>query len=640
MNAWVAAVVLAMCGLLFAMGCTCGRAPMAKLTAKDGVLQRDYAAEVETWKVAEVGSEFEIGDALRTEAAATGTVAFDDGALMKLEPSTTVRFLSYEPGAGEKSIDIQAGEATLEAGDGPLRIRTQLGVAVLGARSVTRLSKSDRGLRILVTVGLAQLETANGEQQVTAGKGVEVGIGMAILDRFEDDTAAPATSAADAAPTGSDVVPKDATATVSGNGASVRIPGASNFVPLPPGEHFLVPGTQLKLAKGDEAKLERGRAGAELSGPGTFLVVEDPRRIVEPVTGSVTLRADGKDVSMEIPSGSLTALGSEELSIGEVQVDQKGHVRVRVRAGKVRVDLAEGSSTLAAGETGDIQGGKLVIGGRGLGFSDLSVGAGGSLLVHDPAPPTAVRVTFGDKCDGVGVVERKGPKGGGSASGTGEAALAFPEGRSSYELYCLGADGKRGNSVARGSVTVLADAGTMALPVRAPSNVVNTDGRDYTLLYQNLLPAVTVRWPNAPQANSYTLVVTSAGRSQRVSASTAVHAFAPGKLAEGSHTFQWTAESGRKSRPSKATIRFDNAAPKASIVSPPNGGFAAGSSVAVSGIALPGWEVHAQGARLPMDSEQRFAGTVASGPRGVVLTFTHPDRGVHYYLRRASGITR
>src|SRR5690606_13193773 len=138
--------------------------------------------------------------------------------------------------------------------------------------------------------------------------------------------------------------------------------------------------------------------------------------------------------------------------------------------------------------------------------------------------------------------------------------------------------------------------------------------------------------PNAPQADSYTLAVTSRGKTQRVSAGSASHSFPPGQLGEGTHSFQWMTSSGRKSRPSRATIRFDNAAPKASIVSPANGSFQQGASVAVSGIALPGWQVRARGEALHMDGQQRFSGTVQSGPRGIVLTFTHPQRGVHYYL--------
>lgn len=634
---WLLAVLLTTSGLT---GCNrCSSTPMATLTEKAGAIDRDFQASTEQWRSAELGADFNLGDGVKTREAATGTITFDDGALLRLDPETTVRFLGTKPESGEKSIDIQTGEATLEAVDSALRVRTQLGVAVLDKGSVVRLSRSGSGLRILVSVGMATLEVKGGPEHLRAGQGVEVGIGMAILERFDGSPA----SEADLPPTApvvDELAPKEVTVDLMGRGASVKRPDGPSFTTLAEGAHILQPGSQLKLSRGDAARLRRGKASAELSGPGTFVVVEDPRHLVEPVLGTVTLRAENKDVAMEIPEGTLTALGSEELSIGEVQVDGKGRVKLRVRAGKVRVDLKEGSSTLDAGESGDIQKGKLTIGGRGLNYFDLSVTAGGSLLVHDPAPPTAIAIEFGDHCTGVGIVERQGGKGAVSASGKGQASLAFERGRHSYQLFCISPDGKRGPPAAKGSITVLADAGTMALPTRAPSTVVNTDGRDYTVLYQNLLPQVTVRWPNAPEASSYALVVTSSGRTQRVSAGNPSHSFSPGQLGEGAHSFQWMTSSGRRSRPSRATIRFDNAAPKASIVSPVDGSFRPGASVAVSGIALPGWQVRARGETLHMDGQQRFSGSVQSGPRGIVLTFTHPERGVHYYLRRASGISR
>jgi hypothetical protein len=191
-----------------------------------------------------------------------------------------------------------------------------------------------------------------------------------------------------------------------------------------------------------------------------------------------------------------------------------------------------------------------------------------------------------------------------------------------------------------GKITVYRDAGTSALPSKAPTTTVNTDGRSYTVLYQNLLPQISVRWPNAPAAPSYTLTITSNGSSTNQTVSAASFSFAPGKLKEGQHAFLFRSSQGRSSRPAHATIRFDNAAPKASIMSPVEGGFGAGSSVRVSGIALPGWEVRARGAALPLDSEQRFSASVGAGQRGLVLQFSHPARGTHHYLRRAAGVPR
>jgi hypothetical protein len=327
-------------------------------------------------------------------------VTFDDGASLRLEPRTTVRFLDSRP--NERNLDVQAGEAVLEASENELRVRTQMGLAVLDKGSVTRLSKGDRGLRIFVTVGLARLQGDGPEQELAAGQGVEVGIGMAILERFsEQATAANAPTASVAPP--EEEVPKDVRVTITGSGAQVKRVGGKGFESLPAGEHVLGTGTELKLGGGDDAKLQRGQASADLSGPGTFVLVEDPQRIVEPVLGTAILRADGKDVSMKIPDGTVTALGSEQLSIGEVQVDPKGRTRLRVRAGKLRVELPDGATVISAGESGDVTRGKIVVSGRGVDFFDIRLAAGGSLLIHDPAPPTVVGVSFADKCDGVGL---------------------------------------------------------------------------------------------------------------------------------------------------------------------------------------------------------------------------------------------
>ena len=60
------------------------------------------------------------------------------------------------------------------------------------------------------------------------------------------------------------------------------------------------------------------------------------------------------------------------------------------------------------------------------------------------------------------------------------------------------AAGRPSKVVARGTVRVERDAGTSQLPARAPTSLVDADGRGYTVYYQNQLPEVRVRWPNAP----------------------------------------------------------------------------------------------------------------------------------------------
>ena len=116
-----------------------------------------------------------------------------------------------------------------------------------------------------------------------------------------------------------------------------------------------------------------------------------------------------------------------------------------------------------------------------------------------------------------------------------------------------------------------------------------------------------------------------------------VDLFAPGALPEGEHVFTFEAD-GKRSKPTSVVIRFDNAAPTASLSSPADGSFAPGSSVLVAGSALPGWTVSAGGRELEQDAQNRFSEQVvtSSGERALVIRFSQPGRGVHYYLRRSA----
>jgi hypothetical protein len=85
-------------------------------------------------------------------------------------------------------------------------------------------------------------------------------------------------------------------------------------------------------------------------------------------------------------------------------------------------------------------------------------------------------------------------------------------------------------------------------------------------------------------------------------------------------------------------IRFDNAAPAASLTAPGNGQFTPGQSVTVSGAALEDWNVSVGGKTLPLDAQQRFSTTAAapSEERALAILFVNPRRGAHYYLRRGA----
>jgi hypothetical protein len=258
--------------------------------------------------------------------------------------------------------------------------------------------------------------------------------------------------------------------------------------------------------------------------------------------------------------------------------------------------------------------------GDGIGRADLVVGAGESFVVHDPDPPTAIGFRL-DVC--------KGPArlvaGKSTTEAEGRANLAFPRGQTQYKVYCL--DNPK-QVAAEGSVRVLQDAGTQQLPTFTPTASVVTDGRRYTVLYQHRLPNVTVSWPTAPSAGSYTLSVDA----KRIVTHSPNHTFAG--LARGSHkiTFSAATTPERQSRTTTVEVVYDTQAPAARVSDPPVG-FQPGEQVTLSGQALPGWSVAIGDKPLEVDPQYRFSAEV-SGSDTIPISFSHPVYGRHYYLRR------
>jgi hypothetical protein len=224
--------------------------------------------------------------------------------------------------------------------------------------------------------------------------------------------------------------------------------------------------------------------------------------------------------------------------------------------------------------------------------------------------------------------------------GQGKVSAALPAGSHGYEVFCVNPDGSLvAAAIASGAISVVRDSGSAQLPVRAPSAQIDADGKRYTVLYQNLLPRITLVWPNAPKSSRYVVSAESNGKSSMWSSERASYAFKAGALREGSHTLVMTTPDGARSKPTTLEIRFDNAAPKASVSKPRDGGFAAGDSVDVAGVALPGFQVSLPGGKLELDAQSRFSGTIQTSSEhpDVVLRIESPRSGVHYYVRRARG---
>jgi hypothetical protein len=333
---------------------------------------------------------------------------------------------------------------------------------------------------------------------------------------------------------------------------------------------------------------------------------------------AVTLRRQGQNMVLNVDLGtieignerrSLQAGQSVELEVGGIEVVEQA---TAVPPEPARKDTPEEPSVSL--DFGD-----------GVNRYDLVVGAGATFVVHDPKPPTRIGFRVGNLCTGPARLTSGSLK----TEAQGTVGLTFDQGRHGYEVRCMDSPDK---VAAKGDLTILRDAGTRTLPAFAPSATVATDGRKYTVLYQQRLPKVTVTWPSAPEASGYTL--TAGGRT--ISTSAPHHTFQSGALPAGTHQVVFSANTDppRKSRTTTVHVVYDTQAPAARVSDPPSG-YASGSSVTVAGQALPGWKVSVEGKELEMDSQLRFSSQISAGS-SLPIAFSHPTHGMHYYLRRSA----
>jgi hypothetical protein len=392
------------------------------------------------------------------------------------------------------------------------------------------------------------------------------------------------------------------------------------FLATPPG----------KKAQGID--VQSGEVELEVAGAALELETEAGPALLQP--GShVRLRKteQGTRFAVEIGAAHLTEQNRDlkagdaiEVGIGRAIIEPAPPVPSAAPAAPSAAPAAPSASASAAAPEHDARP-------HGPDFADVLASAGESMIVHDPRPPTVVGFAT-TRCPGLAVLEL-GPKRR-ETVGSGKVTAAFPAGAQHYRLRC-DADA---SPFAEGTISVLRDAGNRRLASAAPANRIDTDGRRYTIMYQSLLPKISVRWPNPPSAGPFTLMLRSQGKGQRQFAAQAPsYALPGGTLGEGSHEL-WFEAHGERSRVTTVLVQFDNAAPTASISSPAEKGFAPGAMVAVAGTALPGWTVSAGGHELAQDNQQRFSGevTAPADVGALLIRFSHPQRGVHHYLRRSS----
>ena len=552
----------------------------------------------------------------------------------------------------------------------------ELGEARISAGSRVQIARVGGRVRFDVLVGSAVVNHAGTRLEVTAGSALDIEVGSARVTRVAShrasrDAGPGRAVAADSAGADADAdadagADRDATdagaadaglasaapdavvnAAVEGHGGRLRPAGGGRFGPLAPGRHALEPGSEIEVPSGGAVTLTRAGQRARVRGPADLVVAPPgaPGALALARRGRADLdSSDDSDVTIRVPGGTIVVRKSHRGgSRAHIEV-AGGTAQVRAVRGVVDVTGAHGGhQRLLLGQSGTVnRAGAVELKERQPSRADFSLDAGVSATIHDPHPPTAIRLRFTGACPGAAVLEIAR---GASfrrqrtlVQGTGAAIAAFTAGRHRYRVRCLGDGGEMAATpAAHGRLRVLRDSGTRPLPRTAPHNTVDADGRRYTVLYQNRLPTITFRWPEAPAASSYQLNVRPArGTAITERGGQARRTLASGRLAEGEYQY-WFEAGGKSSARSTLRIDFDNAAPSGYLQSPRPGAHWNGDTVLVSGATIEGWTVSVRGRPLPLDHQRRFSSPVTR-PRdenGVAVEFHHPTRERQIYLRRA-----
>lgn len=265
---------------------------------------------------------------------------------------------------------------------------------------------------------------------------------------------------------------------------------------------------------------------------------------------------------------------------------------------------------------------------------DMVMPVGESAVIHDPKPPLKLRFVLNDPCTKPMLEVSKRTAGRPMASPFVDKRANFlmKPGTYFYRVRC------EVKVIGKGQVQVLADSGRSELPRIAPQTSLEADGRKYTVLYQNLLPELIFLWNEGPvEPRCRFQLINQKGRHFGTVTSCQKYKVQSGQVTEGVYDwwFETMDNTARHSPKTSLRVAFDNAAPAASLstlaIDHPKG-----SKVVIKGVALEDWKVSALGQPLATDEANRFAVelTMPSEQGALPIRFEHPQRGVHYYLRR------
>jgi hypothetical protein len=641
-----AAAALAATALLLALGaggcggCKDDQAALAELVQASGPVERaaakpadPKAAKGDDWREAKLGAQFYLGDAART-GVGPATLQLGGRSRMGMEPHTILRFGRRGDGGDDKLL-VELGSIEIAGG----AYQFDLGEISVEPNGGVRISASGGGSRVELLVGRASIRTAGGDLTP-----LEPGVAVDFSD-IQIRTRADAPLAAaprDAGPdAGSDAGPAAAAVAIEVNGAAeVRRGGEGPWAPLPRSTQTLEAGTQVRVTRG-KATLDNGALRVELEKSGSAAVGPELGLAVEG-GGAVVRAAPEKAGQIALPGGAISLPAqrrgaSVEVTVGGRESKVRGTGGAATLVGKgAQLEMSRGESAMLA-RTGAIR--VLVAVPR---THDVSISAGDNATVHDGRGAAAVRFDFGEACSDGGVIElseNSSFRTPALSAGTGSANLMIGSGGHYYRLRC-DEGGRDGRAVKSGRISVVRDSGRRPLPAAAPPFQLDADGRTYRVGYQGVIPTMNVVWKGA-SGSSFTLRLARAGKDQSFSSTTPSYAIPGSKLSEGTYTVWFekgrsgggAETSGGRSKVSTLIIDFDNTAP-AIYIDEPDDGQGWGGEVTVQGAVLPGWTPSIDGVPLPLDRQRRFRATVPAPSGALAIRVSHPQRGVHYYLRR------
>lgn len=618
-----AAIVVAVVVIVSGCGmCGSKQQEIAKLEKADGPVDRQQANEA-SWTGAEVGTKFFFGDAARTADGGAG-LSIAGGAQIEMQKHTVLRF----GGKGSQSrISVEFGEIDLSGGT----VDLDVGAVKVGAKGRVRITA--RG------DGKADLELTLGEAQVTSLGGITTT--LELDKRLELTTEVTAVPVADAgivdAPPDAPEAPKSvaggATIDVTGKKGEMLIVGETKWAPLPEGASELPKGSKIRLGNGTAAKLTAG---------GTILAIAGGSRASFTETSGFALEAGGGTASGEgsvaLPGGAIAVRGSTPTPV-EIKLDSGGGgTKVTISRGTGRLtgtggsqlDMNRGESATLL-KTGQIRPLEAIPN-----YFDIQIVAGeGNFAIHDPRPPVAIQFQFAGKCPTGGIIELdKDPRyRTAKVSGGKEAANHLVKtGTWSYRLRCTSGAGE-GAAVASGRITVVADGGTRKLPDKPGISPFQPNGMLWTIGYQSVIPDIAVTFPGA--GTNFTLHLARGGKDSTFPSTSTKLKIEGKQLSEGSYTYWFDRDGARQDKTNSLKIQFDNTAPQVYIELPINGKPWAPGDLDVRGSVVPGWAAAVGGASIPLDSARRFIAKVQQpSGRALAIRLSHPQRGVHYYLRR------